>query len=162
MSEHFNNVIQATEDASCSNPKFIEKVESRGGFIDSRKKRVNGDVAVPCAIGRYLMQAFAWSQERKPSKVVDHKPTMTRLCLEDYPRVIQASDGLWNVIKTDEVAQLILEKNLETPGDIAQILVEESHVRWESRVKRWPPDRRVIDDITVQVTHFTKARKDIL
>ena len=159
MGEGFNQAVQATEDASCTKRRFKEKVESRGGFIGPNNK-VNGDVAVPCAIGRYLMRKSGHSQERKPSNVIDHTPTMTRLNLKEYPWIIQATDGLWNVVKTDEIPQLLLEESAKTPGQVAQILKDVAYARWGCMTNRFPGFKRTIDDITVQVTHFKQKRME--
>ncbi|KEI70306.1 PP2C family serine/threonine-protein phosphatase [Endozoicomonas elysicola] len=158
LKRDFSGIIQATEDATCSKPRFVEKVTNMGGFIAPNKK-VNEAVATPCAIGTYYIRKSEYTQERGFIKVIDHEPAITRVVTGKYPWVVQASDGLWNVVSTEDTQKLILKHQLNKPDYIAQMLLKEAHSRWDRDLKRVPEyKRRPIDDITVQVTIFSTPK----
>merc|ERR1719295_205302 len=88
--------IRLTKDHKADDPEEAKLIRKRGGTV-GRLKRVNGLLAVTRAFGDHLL---------KPPITV-HPTTLTMDITEgDYFMVI-ACDGVWDVLKDDEVIQYV-------------------------------------------------------
>ncbi|WP_419833357.1 PP2C family serine/threonine-protein phosphatase [Endozoicomonas atrinae] len=151
-------VLQATEDSRCSNPEHQQKIVQQGGFVKNNK--VNGVLSVTSAIGIYFFPPNRDAETLEISSLINPEPRITRVDIDRFPWVVQASDGLWDMVSNSEVRDLALQYG--TPDELARMLLNTAQSNWDAALSRFPPGkRRAVDDISVSVTQFSKARMEI-
>lgn len=96
--------VQLTHDAKINDPRFIKKVERRGGTITELDfvLRVENAVNIACSLGdRYVIG-------NEGDCCVSAKPQITYYPIEKgLNRLLLATDGLFDVISTDEAISSI-------------------------------------------------------
>ena len=104
-----------TVEHKCTDKKEMKRIEKEGGSIID--DRLEGILAVSRGMGDFDLKKKGLSCEPHiVKKLIDHN---LNYC-------VLASDGVWDVLKPEEVAKLIQNKKLE---DMAKIIVETSKER---------------------------------
>lgn len=86
-----------SKDHVATDPDERSRVEARGGYIDEQHGRVQGRLAVSRALG-----------DRAVKRFVTAVPDVVTLELKpDHDFVVLASDGLWDVVSSQEAARLV-------------------------------------------------------
>ena len=107
-----NRVLQISEDHKPNNPIEKKRIEQRGGFV--KYNRTNGNLAMSRAFG---------DKNLKQVLIVD--PDVYKFSMHNIRYVLQASDGLFDVMSNSEVCGFVnsrLNKKMN-PQDIAKELV---------------------------------------
>lgn len=136
-------IIPATEPAKCDNQKYQDKIKALGGTVENN--RVGGVLAPATSIGRYPV-------------IVCHDPVITQFDAKRWPVVIQATDGLWDVVSTSQLAELAARSTLSNSSYPGSLPVMAGSAAFYLRDKSGIPD----DDITVQSLCFREDDKDEL
>ena len=97
-------------DHKCTNKKEMKRIEKEGGTI--LENRLGGILAVSRGLGDFDLKSKGLSCEPHiVKKLIDHN---SNYC-------VLASDGVWDVLKLDEVAKIIQNNKIE---DMAKNIVE--------------------------------------
>lgn len=149
--------IQLTVDHTPNDLKERQRIESEGGYIDSRTSvpRVNGVLAVTRSLGDaaipvvsahpdlLLLNLTALNEDNISSSfcLCDTFPSTTSVTKHVCHFLIVASDGLWDVVSNDEAVAILCSffnevsesNSSEMPSDSfqkgAQLLAQEAYVR---------------------------------
>ena len=144
-------VYQLTEDPVPNSERFERAVKKMGNTVECDGfdiPRVNGCLNMGRDIGTEYISA-----QPKISRLflkADHKPGEGLISYQEGDCVVLATDGFWDMLSNNEVAQAIREfSKLESSAErVAQLLVQEAHGRW----MMCAPSNR--DDISVMVVKF--------
>jgi serine/threonine protein phosphatase PrpC len=101
-----------SKDDKCTNKKEIKRVEKAGGQI--KDGRLGGILAVSRGLGDFdLKNKGLICEPHVIKKLIDHSMT----------HCVLASDGVWDVLNPNDVAQIIHDNNYNIDG-VAKIIVE--------------------------------------
>eukprot|EP00948_MAST-09A_sp_MAST-9A-sp1_P002071 g2071.t1 len=111
-----NFLIELSKDQKAHHPREIARIAERGGFVVN--KRLYGSLAVARALGDAIY---------KQKGVLSCSPDITQMMLSEAPKfIVLASDGLWDVCSSDQVATYCKQgmKQGKSPHEIAESLAE--------------------------------------
>ena len=117
-----NSVLRLSYDHKASDKQEFKRVKQEGGVII--RKRLYGTLAVTRTHGDFEMKENA--------KCLNCNPHITRTEIDDTDKyIVIASDGVWDVIKDEEVLKIVnatdfttLDNITNKPKDLAKMLVK--------------------------------------
>ncbi len=117
--------IELTKDHKPEDPDEWARIEAAGGKVvwcdESELYRINGNMALSRAVG---------DRSERPYVTADPDITVTPMNVEQDEFIVVASDGLWDVISSEEVVDLIHYLLLQVDPDIiADLVTEEALLR---------------------------------
>lgn len=118
--------VELTRDHKPDDPKEWARIEAAGGKViwceESELYRINGNMALSRAVGD--------RSERMHGINADPDITVTPMMVELDEFIVLASDGLWDVMTSDEAVELIHYLLLQVEPDlIADLVTEEALLR---------------------------------
>lgn len=118
-----DQVVQLSEDAKPVNERFKKSIIKRGGNLF-------GGCLTSHDWSHFLSVARAIG-DKLYGLVINPRPKITRTRIEDLGAekfLILACDGIWDVLSTNSVAQLIKENQANsTPEQLAKLIVERAY-----------------------------------
>lgn len=117
--------IQLSEDAKVSNPRYAKKCKKQGFWI-SLDHRINGALNVARVIGNKHLKAFV-EGEFQGGVSAEPKITWHKINKQSDKRIlILGSDGLFDVVSTNQVVKVMDKWNAEgvPPEKMAKLLVK--------------------------------------
>ncbi|GMH59961.1 hypothetical protein TrST_g7675 [Triparma strigata] len=114
------NFVRLTVDHRCSNEEEVERIKKADGFVF--RNRVSGTLAVTRALGH-----------RNNKDLILSLPEVKRVVLEvEDLAVVVATDGIWDKIKEEEVAEKVENMRAEgkSPKEVAQDLKNQAMQRY--------------------------------
>lgn len=117
--------IQLSEDQKCDNEKYVKGVRKRGGqIIPGRVPRVNGNLAVPRAVGDHGLKG------NLGENCIVHTPKITKYALKDLQKnssLILACDGVWDVCSSKQAVDFVSSEQDKSPERIAEGLIVKAY-----------------------------------
>lgn len=111
-----NEIMQLTEDANPTDPRYLKGIENRGGAVFWRHgMRVNGQIAVARAFGDHPVGP-AMSARPKITAVPMKK-------IQPNSRLVLACDGIYDVASTRQVGGAMLNQVDQEPSQLARNIV---------------------------------------
>ena len=126
-----------------------KRIESAGGVItsDTNTHRINGVLAVSRSLGDFDTKQF-----------IEYRPDIYHY-ENDYHYVLVASDGLWDVLSSDDVNEIILTTIYENPTWITKE-VDTKRDNVAAIVAQAAIDKGSEDNITVVIYFFTTVAEE--
>ena len=126
-------VCQLTEDADLASERFLRALNNMGRevVICDGIPRVDGRLAMARDIGNEFVSAQP--KITRISLDAVHSPEEGLLSYHERDYLVFASDGIWDVMSNDDVAQAIrvFSKEERSAEVLAQLLVQEARDKWE-------------------------------
>lgn len=117
--------IQLSEDQKCDNQKYVKGIVKRGGnIINVGIPRVNGNLAVPRAIGDHDIKGIAGHN------CIVHSPKITKIPLSEIKNnsaLILACDGVWDVCSSPQAVEFEKRHHAQSPDDVAEGLIVKAY-----------------------------------
>ena len=177
------NGLALSQDQDCKNKEECEEVRRRTADPDPLRRcsggpgaplRVAGSLMVTRALGDFYLKdkAYSWPPFRQHVPYISGRPVITEhtICTRESLRdvcIVLASDGLYNVLSDNEIAQIACTRaanphpHLASPSQllIDTVLervaaVQQLSVNSLKNVPAGPNRRKLHDDVTVICVHL--------